>query len=467
MSFLQEALAPLQGYPWVITVLQLLALLAVVWFADLITNSILVRAIHRAVQITPTRWDNALLGRGVISRLAHVAPALVVHYGINFVSGLPAGAVLVVRGVASAYVVLTLALALGSLLDAVGRVYEQRDPERARSRPIKGYLQLLKIVIFLVAGILMLAALFDRDPLLLLSGLGAMTAVLMLVFKDTLLSLVASVQLSSHDMLRVGDWIEMPQLNADGFVIDMSLHTVKVENWDKTITSIPTWRLIGESFKNWRPMFESGGRRIKRSLYLDQASIRFLDESHARRLQRFALIDDYLERKRTEIDAYNARLIAEGRDPINSRRVTNVGTFRAYVEAYLRAHPGVNQKMMLLVRQLPPGPTGLPLEIYCFTATTAWVEYERILADIFDHLYAILPEFGLRVFQQPSGADVGRALRVHGEAVEHAVAFGESAAQPQRPAEQGRRRGEESSPGGAGGSAAHAFQPSPTPDAVS
>ena len=237
-----------------------------------------------------------------------------------------------------------------------------------------------------------------------------MTAVLMLVFKDTLLSLVASVQLSTHDMLRVGDWIEMPQLNADGFAIDISLHTVKVQNWDKTITTIPTWRLISESYKNWRGMFESGGRRIKRAMYLDQTSVRFLAPEERQRLHRFALIDSYLDRKQAELEEFNAKLIAEGKDPVNTRRVTNVGTFRAYVQAYLQQHPRIHKDMTLLVRQLQPGPTGLPLEIYCFTSTTAWAEYEGIQADIFDHLYAILPEFGLRVFQQPSGGDVRRAV---------------------------------------------------------
>lgn len=410
MNLIDTITSPFEQFPLALTALQITLLLLVVWLSDLVTKSILVRAITRAVHATPSKWDDALLGPGVIRRLAHVVPALVVHYGIAFVSHIPANVATVVRGVASAYVVLTIALALGNLLNAIGRIYEQSDPERARARPIKGYLQLAKIVIFLVTTILVLAALFNRDPLLLLSGLGAMTAVLMLVFKDTLLSLVASVQLSSHDMLRVGDWIEMPQFNADGFVIDISLHTVKVQNWDATVTTIPTWRLIDSSFKNWRGMFESGGRRIKRAIYIDQTSIRFLTDEERDSLRRFALIDEYLERKRKEIAAYNEKLIAQGRDPINTRRVTNIGTFRAYVQAYIDAHPSIHKGKLRLVRQLQPGPTGLPLEIYCFTSTTAWVEYEAIQADIFDHLYAILPAFHLRVFQEPSGADIARAF---------------------------------------------------------
>jgi miniconductance mechanosensitive channel len=320
-------------------------------------------------------------------------------------------AVAVVRGLASAYVVLTIAWSIGNLLNALGVIYVERNPQRAQARPIKGYLQVVKLIVYLVTAILIVALLFDRDPLLLLSGLGAMTAVLMLVFKDTILSLVASVQLSSNDMLRVGDWIEMPQLNADGSVIDISLHTVKVQNWDRTITTIPTWRLISESYKNWRGMFDSGGRQVKRSIYLDQASVRFLTEDERGGLRRFALIRDYLDRKLAEIAEFNEKLIAEGKDPVNSRAVTNVGTFRAYVQAYIESHHGIKKDMLMLVRQLQPQPNGLPLEIYCYTATTAWVEYEGIQADIFDHLYAILPEFGLRVFQGPSGADIREALR--------------------------------------------------------
>jgi miniconductance mechanosensitive channel len=415
MNTLDSLLTGVEGYPWLMTTLQLATLVLVIWLANTITRALLVRTVRRSTNLAPSQFDSALLGRGVIARLANVVPALVAYYGINFVEGLPANAVLIVRGVASAYVVLTIALSLANLLNALGAIYEHRDPERARTRPIKGYLQVAKLVIYMLAAILIVATLFNRDPLLLLSGLGAMTAVLLLVFKDTILSLVASVQLSSHDMLRVGDWIEMPQLNADGDAIDISLHTVKVQNWDKTITTIPTWRLINESFKNWRGMVESGGRRIKRSLYLDQTSVRFLTPEERQRLRRFALIDAYLDRKQAELEEFNAKLIAESKDPVNTRRVTNVGTFRAYVQAYLEHHAQIHRNMTLLVRQLQPGPTGLPLEIYCFTSTTAWAEYESIQADIFDHLYAILPEFGLRVFQQPSGEDVRRMVAAMSE----------------------------------------------------
>src|SRR5690606_14378628 len=263
----------------------------------------------------------------------------------------------------------------------------------------------VQIVIYAIATILVIATLIDRSPLILLSGLGAMAAVLMLIFQDSLLSLVASVQISSSDIIRVGDWVEMPALNADGDVIDIALHTVKVQNWDKTITSIPTKRFISDSFKNWRGMQESGGRRIKRSLYLDQQSVHFLNNEERQRLYRFNLLEDYLVKKRQEIDEWNTKLEEAGKEPVNTRRVTNLGTFRAYVQHYLQRHPGIHQDMTLMVRQLAPTAEGLPLEIYCFTNTVAWAQYEGIQADIFDHLLAILPEFGLRVFQAPGGAD--------------------------------------------------------------
>ncbi len=401
----------LRDHPWALTALQLSLVALTVGLAQVLARSLLVAAVTHAVRATPTTWDDALLNSKVLSRLAQVVPALVMYYAVTFVTGLPEAAVVVIRSVASAYVVLAVARSLGSLLNAVNDVYEKRDPERARARPIKGYLQVAKLLLYLITAVLVIATLFHRDPLLLLSGLGAMTAVLMLVFKDTILSLVASVQLSSNDMLRVGDWIAMPQLAADGFVIDISLHTVKVQNWDKTITTIPTWRLISESYKNWRGMFESGGRKIQRALYLDQASVRFLSDAECARLRRFSLLHDYLDRKHEEIRAWNEALFGQGKDVVNSRRLTNLGTFRAYMQAYIEAHPGIHTEMFRLVRQLQPGPTGIPLEIYCYTAKTAWADYEGIQGDLFDHLYAVLPEFGLRVYQQPSGADVVRALR--------------------------------------------------------
>ncbi len=400
---------PLAGVPYASVAIAVVALALIAWLANWLTRRVLLVLVARMARASPGRWDDAILGRGVLARLAHVVPALVVLGGIALVPGVPEWLDDVVRNVARAYIALTLALMLGNLLDATNDIYEQTSPHAVR-RPIKGYLQLVKIGIAIVAVVLIVAALVGQSPLVLLTGLGAMTAVLLLVFKDTLLSLVASVQLSSNDMLRMGDWIEMPSQNTDGDVIDISLHTVKVRNWDKTISTIPTWTLINESFRNWRGMQESGGRRIKRALLIDQTSVRFLGPEERQRLRRIALIDDYLDRKQVELAEYNARLEAAGKDPVNNRRATNLGTFRAYVTAYLRAHPGVAQDMTLIVRQLDPAPTGLPLQVYCFSADVRWSAYEDLAGDIFDHLLAVLPEFGLRLYQAPGGADVAEAI---------------------------------------------------------
>jgi len=397
----------LERYPFAHTLVAIATLIAVAWLANWITRHILLRALRRLLAATALRDDPILSRLQVVSRLAGLVPALILFAGVAAVPDLPEAAVTVVRNVCAAFIILTIALAVGEALELLNALYMRRP--NAYRRPIKGYLEVLKIAIYVVAVILMVAALVDRSPLILLSGLGAMAAVLMLIFQDTLLSLVASVQISSNDMLRVGDWIEMPQFNADGDVIDIALHTVKVQNWDKTITTIPTKRLISESFRNWRGMRESGGRRIKRSLFLDQQSVRFLTDDERLRFDRFALLDGYLPAKEAELEAWNRTIEGAARDIVNRRRVTNIGTFRAYVERYLRRHPGVHPGMMLMVRQLAPTSDGLPLELYCFANTIAWVEYEAIQSDIFDHLFAILPEFGLRVFQHPSGADM-RAL---------------------------------------------------------
>ncbi|WP_432769315.1 MAG: mechanosensitive ion channel [Sphingopyxis sp.] len=388
--------------PWAETLLAFALLALLAWLANFVVKHMVLRIV--------TRWlphDN-LTPLPVAARLANIVPALIVSNGITLVPYLPPTLVTVVHNVVSASIILFVAMAISRALGLGNQVYDRRPG--AASRPIKGYIQLLKIVLYAGAAILILAALMEQSPLLLLSGLGAMAAVLMLVFKDTILSLVASVQLTSNDMLRVGDWLEMPQLNADGDVIDIALHTIKVQNWDKTITTIPTHRLISESFKNWRGMAESGGRRIKRSVFIDQNDIRFLTVEEKDRLRRFQLLHAYLGHKQDEIGEWNAAIEKAGRDLVNTRRVTSIGTFRAYVVEYLRANRYIAKQMTLLVRQLDPSPHGLPIEIYCFTNTTAWNAYEDIQADIFDHLLAIMPEFGLRPFQEPSGRDLQKRL---------------------------------------------------------
>jgi len=342
--------------------------------------------------------------------LATVVPLLIVSRGIDFVPHLPETVRQVVANVAQGLIVLSIAMAIVKALTYVNEVYERRPI--SKNRPIKGYLQVLKIVVLCGAAIIVISVLIGESPLILLSGLGAMAAVVLLVFKDTILSLVASVQLSSNDMLRVGDWIQMPSMNADGDVIDIALHTVKVQNFDKTITTIPTHRLISDAFINWRGMKDAGGRRIKRAVHLDQNTIRFLSDEEIERLSRFRLIKPYLDAKCAELAEWNARTLSEDDDLVNARRITNIGTLRAYAVAYMKDHPRTRDAgFTLMARQLAPTPQGVPLELYCFAATTEWPVYEGIQSDIFDHILAIIPEFGLRVFQEPSGRDLTEGLK--------------------------------------------------------
>lgn len=391
------------------TLLACCALIIVAALANWLVKHILVRGFYSMLLRFGGTQQNDF---GVVKRLSNIVPALIISSTIGLIPGLPDAAITVVKNVSGGFIILTIALALGAILEVINLLYMRR--KNSHLKPIKGYIQVVKIVIYAIATILIVATLIDRSPLILLSGLGAMAAVLMLIFQDTLLSLVASVQISSGDMIRVGDWVEMPQLNADGDVIDIALHTVKIQNWDKTITTVPTKRFISDSFINWRGMQESGGRRIKRSLFLDQQSIHFLTQQELEHLQRFNLLAGYFDTKISELNQWNERHVkSSAGDTLDSRKLTNIGTFRAYVERYLRNHPGIHQKgMTLMVRQLSPTSEGLPMEIYCFTNTTAWTEYEGIQSDIFDHLLAIAPEFNLRVYQAPSGADM-RALSLN------------------------------------------------------
>ncbi|MEM1440152.1 MAG: mechanosensitive ion channel domain-containing protein [Pseudomonadota bacterium] len=395
-------LEPLAAWhPTLPSLVMLAALLLIAIAAHFIARSIFVRIARALSRRTTTVWDDALIDRGVIGRIVQLLPAMIVYIGLDFVPGLSDDLATLLRNITQGYMVLVLTSAITRALSVGNDMYARHAA--AEQRPIKGFVQLVQLGLWLLAAILVVSVLINRSPLLLLSGFGAMTAIVLLVFRDTLLSLVASIQLTAQDLVRVGDWIEVPQFGADGDVIDIQLHTVKVQNWDKTITTIPTYALIDKSFKNWRGMSRAGARRIKRALHLDVSSIGFLEPEGVNRLHRFKLLRGYLEEKLAEIGE-------AGEDaPVNRRRLTNIGTFRAYVVRYLQQHPGIAQHMTLMARQLQPGPEGLPLEIYCFTNTTVWTDYEGIQSDIFDHLLAIVPEFGLKLFQKPAGTDVTRA----------------------------------------------------------
>tara|TARA_R110001599_G_scaffold353859_1_gene600510 strand:- start:10250 stop:11494 length:1245 start_codon:yes stop_codon:yes gene_type:complete len=384
-----------------------LALLLAAWLAYFLTSRVLLVALRSIARRSAQTWDDALLTNRVGHRLTQLLPAFVIYEGIDLLPDISVQVEDFVHNLTSAYMIVVIAITVVALLNAANDIYEANP--LARQRPIKGFIQLIQLAVMIMGGLLFIAALLDRSPVLLLSGFGAMTAVLLLVFKDTLLSLVASVQLTAQDMVRVGDWIEVPQFGADGDVVDVELHTIKVQNWDKTITTIPTHRLISDSFKNWRGMSVSGGRRIKRALYLDASSIHFLSPDELDHCKRFLLLNEYLAGKEGELNEYNrdiAGASTEEKDVgVNMRRLTNIGTFRAYARRYLKEHPNIREDMTLLVRQLQPGPQGVPIELYCFTNTTEWNAYEDIQSDIFDHLMAIIPEFGLRLFQEPAGTE--------------------------------------------------------------
>ena len=373
------------------------------WLVDLIARRIVLRVISKVVRHTSGTWDDALLEARVFARLVHVIPALVFHAWGQDVFGETHEMQVLLDTLITIYVIVVGLMVASAILNAIQTI-AGRSTFGSRV-PLKGFVQAVKLVGSLVGAIYILAILLDKSPVYIFSGMGALTAVLLLIFKDALLGFVAGIQISINQMVQIGDWIEMPKAGADGFVIDVSLTIVKVQNWDKTITTIPTYSLISESFKNWRGMFESGGRRIKRSIYIDLQSIRFADETMLGRWEKMRLLRPYLAEKLAEIDAENQSLGEDLGVLGNGRRLTNIGTFRAYCLAYLRAHPGINQDMLLIVRQLAPTEHGLPLELYVFTKDVRWVFHEAAQADIFDHLLAMVPQFDLRVFQQPAGYD--------------------------------------------------------------
>ncbi|MBD03479.1 MAG: mechanosensitive ion channel protein MscS [Gemmatimonadetes bacterium] len=375
------------------------AVLILAWVSNVVTRQVLVHWIGGLIRTTRTRVDDVLLQRDVLRRMALLAPVIVLYYGADALPGDQA----LVRQAVSATLMLVLLLITGAMINAFQEL--SNDFASASEVPIKSYAQIVKLVVYILGGLMTVAVLTGRSPWVLLSGVGALMAVIILVFRETILNIVASVTITANRLVRVGDWIEAPAFGADGDVIDIALHTVKVQNWDKTITTIPTYKLVETSFKNWRGMSESGGRRIKRAIYIDMSTIRLCDQKMLERFERFELLSDDLRARRAEVERYNEEKGVNTEELINGRRLTNVGTFRVYVAAYLRKHPKIHQDLTFLIRQLAPTPKGLPIEIYVFTNDIEWANYEGIQADIFDHLLAVVPMFELRVFQEPTGAD--------------------------------------------------------------
>ena len=369
------------------------------WF----TKRVLNRLIAATVDKSTIHWDDILAEKGFFRRLTRLLPILVIYVALDILFPEPTPVSEFGKRLALSLAVLFTARLMDALLNGIHTI--SQDMEFARHKPLRGYLQATKITTFILAGIAVISIITDTSPWGIFSVLGGLTAVLLLIFKDTILGFVASLQLAGNDMVRIGDWIEAPKHGADGDVIDVSIHTVKVRNWDKTIATIPTYALVNDSFKNWRGMSESGGRRIKRALYLDMNSITFCSEELLERFTHIDLLSDYIKTRQEEIDSYNQTRAIDTGVPINGRRQTNIGAFRAYVVAYLKAHPMIHQDMTFLVRHLAPTAQGLPLEIYVFSRDQAWANYEAIQADIFDHILASLSLFDLRVFQYPNGHD--------------------------------------------------------------
>lgn len=367
---------------------------------NLITKKIILKLLTRYIGGTKYKWDNIMLNRQVFHRLALILPGVVVY---NFAPVFQHYEVFIKR-VTLTYIFIVAILVLNAVLDSINEIYQFYPISRVR--PMKGLIQVVKIVIYIVAGIIIVANMMGQSPLALLSGIGALTAVFSLVFKDSILGFVAGIQLTSNNMLRIGDWIEMEKYGADGEVVEITLNTVKVQNFDHTIITIPAYALVSDSFKNWRGMTESGGRRIKRAIYIDTTSIGFCTEEMLEKFKQIRYLREYMLKKEAEINKYNEEHGTENDLPINGMHLTNIGSFRIYISNYIENCPGIHKGMSRIVRQLPPGEFGLPLEIYAFTKYTDWVSYENLQADIFDHILSVAAEFGLRIFQNPTGQDL-------------------------------------------------------------
>ncbi|MFA5479960.1 MAG: mechanosensitive ion channel family protein [Candidatus Muiribacteriota bacterium] len=374
----------------------------------LILKHIIIKNIHKIFEKTKNKWDDYLISEKTIIKASNLIPAFIYYTLIPQAFPYNPELSTFFQNVFFAYILAIAAKFISSIANVGEKIYNSTPV--SRTRPIKVYIQVFKVFLYSIAILTIIAILLNKPVLGLLSGIGAMSAILMLVFKDSILGLAASFQLSANNMVNIGDWIEMPKYGADGDVIEITLQTIKVKNWDNTITTIPIYAMVSDSFKNWRGMSESGGRRIKRAINIDMTSIKFATPEAIEKFSKMHYLKDYITAKKEEIDKYNKDNNIDTSSSVNGRRITNIGTFRAYIKNYLAANPHIHKNLISMVRQLPPTEQGLPIEIYCFTNDTAWVNYEAIQADIFDHLLSVIEEFDLRVYQLPSGADI-RLLR--------------------------------------------------------
>jgi miniconductance mechanosensitive channel len=386
-------------YPVLYNNLKFLGVFGLAVFTYLVVKLIANKIIRKITSKTKTEFDELVFNDKFIRRVALIAPV----YVLNRFSYLLPQFENIIHIISSILIVLMIMLIIGSVLTSYNEVYERLG--KSTERPIKGYLQVAKIFTYFFGTIFIIGIITGQNVWNLFAGLAAASALVLLIFRDTILSFVASIQINSYDLIRKGDWIEMPKFGADGDVIDISLNVIKVQNWDKTIVVIPTYKLLEESFKNWRGMQMTGSRRIKRSILIDVNSVRFCDDEMLKQFRKYQLITEYVDSKIEEVNKFNKENDVDDSELINGRRLTNLGTFRKYLENYLRKRQDVNKGLTFMVRHLDPGPTGIPIEVYVFAATTEWVKYEGIQADIFDHIFAVVPQFDLKVFQTPSGTD--------------------------------------------------------------
>tara|TARA_Y100001970_G_scaffold182408_1_gene221929 strand:+ start:807 stop:2018 length:1212 start_codon:yes stop_codon:yes gene_type:complete len=370
-------------------------------FSYLLTKFILLNIISRFFRKTSTQIDDVLIDNGFLRRLSYTVPLVIIHSMIGYKFG---NIDLISRIIYASFSIIGISV-IHSILSSVNELHSKS--KFSDKLNIKSYVQIVKLIVTLFGVIIVISFLSNQSPWYLLSGLGALTAVLMLIFKDTILSLVSSIQITSSDLFKIGDWVEAPQFGADGDVIDIALHTIRIQNWDKTITTIPTHKLIDSSFKNWRGMSDSGGRRIKRSINIDLNSVKFCNDEMVKRYKKIHILSDYIDSKDSEIKDHNKTKEVSA-SILNGRALTNIGTYRAYIQNYLRSNASIHSDMTFLVRQLSPGENGVPLEVYVFSSNTNWVEYESIQSDIFDHLIASVKEFDLVLFQNPTGNDFKR-----------------------------------------------------------
>jgi miniconductance mechanosensitive channel len=385
---------------WMYQASILLLLLLTAWLSFTLTRIVLHGRMTKLVLSSNNTWDDELHKHHFFRRCGHIIPAILI-YLLSYLLLSPEQPLLaIIQKTMVIYILIATVTAGSALFNTIEDIYNAS--ELAKRAPITGFIQVGKLVLVIVASLLVISSLLDRSPLLLLSGLGAVTAILLLIFRDTILGFVAGIQIAANRMVNTGDWIEMEKYGADGDVLQVGLTTVKVQNWDKTITTIPTYSLITEPVKNWRGMTESGGRRIKRAINIDIQSIRFCDEDTLEQYKKIRYISEYIDSKKKELALYRQEQDIDEQDLVNSRRLTNIGTLRAYMKAYLANHPKLNKDLTMMVRQLPPTELGVPLEVYCFSAEKNWIKYEAIQADIFDHLLAMLAIFDLRAYQRIS-----------------------------------------------------------------